>query len=59
MNSLRPIAKALVPLVLGVVAVLVEWIATDTLNAGELQTAISALVVAALVYAVPNRAATP
>jgi len=53
-----PIAKALAPLVLGVIAVLVQWAVTGVLNAGELSTAIAAVVTALTVYAVPNRPAT-
>jgi len=49
-----PIAKALSPLVLGVVALLVQWAVTGTLNAGELSTAIAALATSLLVYLVPN-----
>ncbi|MDQ2781796.1 MAG: hypothetical protein M3Y26_04570 [Actinomycetota bacterium] len=55
MDTIRPYAKALVPLALGVVAVLVQWAYTGVLNAPELQTAIGALVTAAVVYATPNR----
>jgi len=49
-----PFAKALAPLVLGVVAVLVQWAVTGTLNAGELSTAIAAVVTALTVYFTPN-----
>lgn len=50
-----PFAKALVPAVLGLVGVGLQWVTDGVLNEEELTTAVAALVTAILVYVVPNR----
>lgn len=50
-----PYAKAIVPLVLGALATLVQLIVTDEFNTSELQTLIASIVTAVTVYATPNR----
>lgn len=51
---LAPIRKALTPAILGLVAVVVQWITTGGLDEAELRTALGALVMAVAVYFVPN-----
>ncbi len=52
--TLAGIRKALAPVVLGVVAVLTEWISTGEFNKPELRTALAAVVTALVVYFVRN-----
>jgi hypothetical protein len=52
--TLAGIRKALAPAVLGIVAVLTEWIATGEFNEPEVRTAIGAVVTALVVYFVRN-----
>lgn len=52
--TLASIRKALTPALLGLVAVIVQWIVTGGLDEAELRTAVGALVTALAVYVVPN-----
>lgn len=52
--GVQPYAKALVPVVLAAVAVLVQWVETDTFSSEELWTAVGGFVTFVLTYAVPN-----
>lgn len=54
--KLQPYAKALAPLVLGVVAVLLSWLITGELNREELFVAVFALLSGGAVERIPNRA---
>lgn len=51
-----PFAKAIAPLVAGLVSVITQWIASGEFNASEFTTALTALITAVLVYYVPNKA---
>ena len=53
--SLQPYAKALVPVVVAAVAVLVQFVESDTFDTAELWTAVGGFVVFVLTYVVPNR----
>lgn len=48
-------AKAIVPLVLGVVSVILQWTATGEFNEAEFSTSLTALITAIVVYLVPNK----
>lgn len=52
--TLANMRKALTPAILGLVAVIVQWIVTGALDESELRTAIGAGVTALAVYLVPN-----
>jgi hypothetical protein len=54
-SSLQPFAKAIAPLVLGIVGALLQWVITGQLDGAALATAITGIVAAALVYLVPER----
>jgi hypothetical protein len=56
--SLQPYAKALVPVVVAAVALLVQVVETNTFDTAELLTAVGAAVVTLLTLAVPNRGYT-
>lgn len=53
--GLQPYAKALVPVVVAAVAVLVQWVESDTFSTEELWTAVGGFVVFLLTYLTPNR----
>ncbi len=57
MNYLPAIRKALTPAILGIVAVVAQWVASGVFDEAELRTAIAALVTAVAVYFVPNEPA--
>jgi len=57
--SVQPYAKALVPVVVAAVAIVVQLVETDTFDTSELWTAVSAAVLVILTYAVPNRGYAP
>lgn len=59
MARLRPIAKALAPLVLALVAAAIQWAATGTFDAAEAWTTATGLAAAAGVYVVPNTPGPP
>jgi hypothetical protein len=52
--KLSQMRKALVPALLGIIAVITEWIASGEFNEPETRTAIATLVTAVLVYLVKN-----
>lgn len=52
--GLQPYAKALVPVVLAVVAVVVQWAESGTFSTDELWTAVGGAVVALLTLVTPN-----
>lgn len=56
--TLAGMRKALAPAVLALVAILTQWIASGSLNAAELRTAIAGIVTATAVYFIPNKPAT-
>ena len=56
---LAHIRKALTPAILGLVAVVVQWIVTGGLDEAELRTALGALVMAVAVYFVPHETSEP
>lgn len=58
MSKLSQFRKAIAPAVLGVAAVIAQWIGTGTLGEAELRTALAALFVSVVVYFVPNEDAT-
>lgn len=51
-----PFAKAIAPLIAGLISVLAQWMASGEFNASEFTTALTALITALLVYYVPNKA---
>ncbi len=51
--------KAVVPTALGLVTLLISWVATGDLSTGELRIAGAALLTSIAVYAVPNIASSP
>lgn len=57
MGNLPAIRKALTPAILGVVAVIAQWVASGVFDEAELRTAIAAAVTALAVYFVPNEPA--
>jgi hypothetical protein len=58
-DSVQPYAKAFVPGVATVVAVLGDWAASGALNTDSLRTTIAGLVVTALTFALPNKGEGP
>ena len=56
--GLQPYAKALVPVVVAAVALVVQLVETNTFDTAELWTAVGAAVVALLTLGVPNRGYT-
>jgi len=52
--GVQPYAKALVPVVVAVVAVVVQWVQTDTFDTAEVWTAVGGFVTWLLTYVVPN-----
>jgi hypothetical protein len=52
--SLRPYAKAVVPFLLTVAAVLIQWAVTGELNRPELATALTGGLAALTAFLVPN-----
>ncbi len=52
--GVQPYAKALVPVVLAVVAIAVQWADSGTFDTAELYTALGGFVTWLLTYAVPN-----
>jgi hypothetical protein len=56
---LATIRKALTPAVLGIIAVLTQWVASGAFDEAELRTAVAALVTALAVYFMPNEQTPP
>lgn len=52
--TLAQMRKALTPAILGIMAVIAQWIATGGLDGAELRTALAGLFTAVVVYFVPN-----
>ena len=52
--TIASIRKALTPAILGVVAVVAQWVASGVFDEAELRTAVAAGITALAVYLVPN-----